>query len=168
MIKLILAIAANLLLLGLIFLYQSHMYAAIFLGVSLLVWFFYFLWRRQNLVKKRVADKIKGQEIVMPIEHVMFRARELSGYSQTRGMGFIVLTQAFLYFEFVLLDMIIEIPASKLTGAEFVYRLKGVSPVRKMLRILFNNEQGEPDSIALHVKDMERWKSAVINICSHK
>jgi len=79
----VLAITINLVLIALLFLYQSHAYAAILLGVSLLTWFFYFLWRRQNLVEQRVTDKIRGQNILMPIEHVMFRARESSGYSQT-------------------------------------------------------------------------------------
>ena len=162
----VLAITINLVLIALLFLYQSHAYAAILLGVSLLTWFFYFLWRRQNLVEQRVTDKIRGQNILMPIEHVMFRARESSGYSQTSGMGFIVLTDTFLYFELVLLDMIITIPLSNLVGAEFVYRLKGVSPGRKMLRIIFNNENGELDSIAINVKDMEGWRKAITNIAN--
>jgi len=62
--------------------------------------------------------------------------------------------------------MIISIPLSNLVGAEFVYRLKGVSPGRKMLRIIFNNENGELDSIAINVKDMEGWRKAITHIAN--
>ncbi len=94
-----------------------------------------------------------------------FRAVESSGYSQTSGMGYMALTENFLYFEFVLLDLVITVPTSRLRGAEFVRRLKGVSPVRKMLRILFINENDEEDSMAVNVKEMESWKNAITDIC---
>ncbi len=100
----------------------------------------------------------------MPVEHIMFRAVESSGYSQTSGMGYIALTERYLYFELVLLDLVITVPTGKLCGAEFVRRLKGVSPVRKMLRIMFVNENGEDDSIAINVKDMEQWKRVISQI----
>ena len=93
--RLTLALAINAVLLALTFLLMSHMYIAIFIGISLLVWFFYFLWRRQQLVLERVERKIKGQKVIMPTEHIMFRAIESSGYSQTSGMGYIALTEIF-------------------------------------------------------------------------
>lgn len=94
----------------------------------------------------------------------MFRAVESSGYSQTSGMGYIALTEEYLVFELVLLDLVITVPTNKLCGAEFVRRLKGVSPIRKMLRIMFVNESGEDDSIAINVKNMEQWKSVISKI----
>lgn len=163
--KTTLALSINALLLALTFLFMSHMYIAILVGVSLLVWFFYFLWRRQQLVMARIEGKIKGQKVIMPTEHIMFRAVESSGYSQTSGMGYIALTQDCLYFELALLDLVITVPTTKLQGAEFVRRLKGVSPIRKMLRIMFINENGDDDSIAINVKDMEHWKNTISDIC---
>ncbi|WP_028865650.1 hypothetical protein [Psychromonas aquimarina] len=165
--RVILAVALNILLLALTFLFMSHMYIAILIGISLLIWFFYFLWRRQKLVMARVEEKIRGQKLIMPVEHIMFRAVESSGYSQTSGMGYIALTENYLYFELVLLDLVITVPAAKLRGAEFVRRLKGVSPLKKMLRIIFINENGEEDSIAINVKEMEHWKNAVSGICEN-
>lgn len=165
--RLLLALSINVILLAITFLYMSHMYIGIALGVSLFFWFFWFLWRRQNLVMERVESKISGQKIIMPTEHIMFRAVESSGYSQTSGMGYIALTEEYLFFELVLLDLVITVPTNKLCGAEFVRRLKGVSPIRKMLRIMFVNENGEDDSLAINVKDMEKWKS-VISQSSHE
>lgn len=162
--RLLLALSVNVVLFVVTFLYMSHMYIGIALGVSLLVWFFWFLWRRQNLVMARVESKISGQKIIMPTEHIMFRAVESSGYSQTSGMGYIALTEEYLVFELVLLDLVITVPTNKLCGAEFVRRLKGVSPIRKMLRIMFVNESGEDDSIAINVKNMEQWKSVISKI----
>ncbi len=163
--RLLLALSINVLLLALMFLYISHMNLAILVGISLIVWFFWFLWHRQKLVMERVEGKIKGQKIIMPTEHIMFRAVESSGYSQTSGMGYIALTEKVLYFELILLDLVITVPTDRLHGSEFVNRLKGVSPVRKMLRIMFTNESGEEDSIAINVKDMEKWKHAIADIC---
>ena len=101
----------------------------------------------------------------MATEHIRFRAIESSGYSQTQGMGYIALTEDFLYFELILLDLVVNVPVLQLQGAEFVFRLKGVSPAKKMLRIMFKNEKGEDDSIAINVKDMEAWKKTILNLC---
>ncbi|WP_281557515.1 hypothetical protein [Thalassomonas sp. RHCl1] len=163
--RITLALAINVLMLVLTFLFMSYMYIAILIAISLLVWFFYFLWRRQQLVQERVERKIVGQKVIMPTEHIMFRAIESSGYSQASGMGYIALTEDLLYFELILLDLAITVPTARLQGVEFVRRLKGVSPVRKMLRIMFINENGEDDSIAVNVKDMEHWKNAISDIC---
>ena len=159
-----LALIINVLLLALTFLFVSHLYIAIFLGTSLLVWFFYFLWQRQQLMLARVERKIKGQNVIMPTEHIRFRAVESSGYSQASGMGYIAITENFLFFELVVLDLTITVPTSRIQGAEFVYRLKGVSPGKKMLRIMFVNENGEDDSIAINVKEMEHWRNTIENI----
>jgi len=113
---------------------------------------------------ERVTQKISGQKIIMPTEHIMFRAVESSGYSQSSGMGYIALTEKFLYFELILLDLVITVPTPMLKGAEFVKRLKGVSPGRKMLRIIYTNKQGEDDSIAINVKDMERWRKVISDV----
>jgi len=164
-VRLTLALAINVLLLSLTFLYMSNMYIVILIGVSLIVWFFYFLWHRQQLVLQRIEGKVRGQEIVMPPEHIRFRAVESSGYSQTSGMGYIALTDCYLYFELVLLDLVITVPTRRIQGAEFVYRLKGVSPGRKMLRIMYTNEKAEDDSIAINVKDMQHWKDTISNSC---
>lgn len=161
-----LALAINALMLALTFLFMSHLYIAIAIGASLLLWFFYFLWHIQNLILQRVEAKIKGQNVLMPTEHIMFRAVESSGYSQSSGMGYLALTEDFLYFELVLLDLVITVPTIKLQGAEFVRRLKGVSPIRKMLRIMYTNENGEDDSIAVNVKEMNLWKKTITDICS--
>ena len=164
--RITLALAINISMLALTFLFMSHMVVGLVIGTSLIVWFFYFLWHRQQLVIQRVERKIRGQKVIMPTEHIMFRALESSGYSQTSGMGYIAVTEDFLYFELALLDLVISIPTPKLQGAEFTYRLKGVSPGRKMLRIMFTNEDGEDDSMAINVKDMEHWKTVITNNCS--
>ena len=165
--RLIVALAINVTLLALTFIFASHLYIAIALGISLLVWFFSFLWRRQEIVRARVEKKIAGQKVIMPTEHIRFRAVESSGYSQASGMGYLALTENFLYFELVLLDLIITVPTNNIQGAEFVYRLKGVSPGRKMLRIMYTNKDREDDSIAINVKDMENWKNLISDICQN-
>lgn len=163
--RVFLALTINTVLFALFFLYLNHRYLAILIGISLIAWFFYYLWRRQQIVLQRVEERIKEQKIILPVEHIMFRAVESSGYSQASGMGYIALTENILYFEMVLLDLVINVPVSCLKGAELVYRLKGVSPGRKMLRIKFRNEKGQEDSIAINVKDLEHWQNTVNAVC---
>ncbi|OUS27387.1 hypothetical protein A9Q99_15435 [Gammaproteobacteria bacterium 45_16_T64] len=165
--RIILALTINIVLFALTFLFMSHTYIALLVGISLFVWFFYFLWKRQNLVLRRVEDKIQGETVIISPEHIMFRAVESSGYSQTSGMGYIALTESFLYFELVLLDLVITVPTNRLLDAEFVSRLKGVSPGRKMLRIVYINENGDHDSIAINVKEMEQWKNTILKVCEN-
>ena len=120
--------------------------------------------RRQKIVRKLIEEKIQGQTVIMPTEHVIFRAVESSEYSQTRGMGFIALTEEFLYFELVLLKLEITVPTNKLKGAERVGQLKGVSPGRNMLLIKFTNEKGKDDSMAINVIDKDQWIKAITKV----
>lgn len=162
--KIILALSINIVLLALTFLFLNYASIAIVISVSLLVWFFYYLWKRQNQVMERIVQKISGQQIIMPAEHIVFRAVESSGYSQSSGMGYMALTEKCLYFELILLDLVITVPTPMLKGAEFVKRLKGVSPAKKMLRIMYTNQQGVDDSIAINVKDMARWREVISEV----
>ncbi len=69
----ILALAINLIFIALFFLYlTSAKVIAVFIGVSLIAWFFYFLWKRQNFVEQRIKEKIADQTIVKPLERVFF------------------------------------------------------------------------------------------------
>ncbi len=159
----ILALAINLIFIALFFLYlTSAKVIAVFMGVSLIAWFFYFLWKRQNLVEQRIKEKIVDQTIVQPLERVFFRAQESYGYPQTSGMGYMVLTEQALYFELVLLDRSLVIPRSKITDVDTVYRLLGVSPGRLMLKISFTDESGQPDAIAVTMPDMDTWARALL------
>ncbi|MCJ8331469.1 MAG: hypothetical protein HRT89_11605 [Lentisphaeria bacterium] len=163
--RLVLALTINAMLLALTFLFMNHLTIAIVVAISLIVWFFCFLWRRQKLVEARIEEKIAGQKVIMPVEHIELRAVESSGYSQTKGMGYIALTEDYLYFELALLNLEITVPTTKLRGVEIVHRLKGVSSVRKMLLIKFTNEKDEDDSIAINVKDMDQWENTIVTIC---
>ena len=143
---------------------MNYVYVAILIGVSVIAGFFYFMSRRKKIVRKLIEEKIQGQTVIMPTEHVIFRAVESSEYSQTRGMGFIALTEEFLYFELVLLKLEITVPTNKLKGAERVGQLKGVSPGRNMLLIKFTNEKGKDDSMAINVIDKDQWIKAITKV----
>lgn len=92
--KTFLAISINILLLGLTFLFMDYVYVAVLIGVSLIIRFFYFLSKRQNLVKNRIDQKIREEKLLLPIEHIMFRAVESSGFSLVSGMGYIALIES--------------------------------------------------------------------------
>jgi|GEM_PF-3590660 len=43
----------------------------------------------------------------------------------------------------------------------FTLLLKDVSPVRKILRIIFTHDTGETDSIAVNTKEMDKWQLTI-------
>ena len=90
-----------------------------------------------------------------------FRAQESHGYSQAQGMGYLVLTDDELCFDMVLLDRPLVIPNSSITGVTQTNRLLGVNPGRAMLKVEFKGSDGNPDSIAVTVKELEAWKKAI-------
>jgi len=157
----LLAITINLVALLLFFIYLNFKAVGILLIVSVVVWFFVFLWRKQQEVEQNFQRRFAGKKILKLEKHAHFRAHESSGYSQVSGQGYFVLTDKILYFEMVLMKKVIEIPLSAITNVEFTYRLLGVSPARKMLRVQYVDAKGRRDSIALTLKDREGWQRAI-------
>ena len=133
----------------------------IIIGVSLVVWFFVLLKKKQDKLEANFRKRFAGKTIRFLDKHAVLKAQESYGYSQAQGMGYLVLTDTELYFEMTLLDRTISIPVSSITKIDQGYRLLGVGSVRKMLIIEFVNSEGNKDSIALIVRKLELWKKEI-------
>jgi hypothetical protein len=90
-----------------------------------------------------------------------FRAQESHGYSQAEGKGYLVLTDDELYFDMVLLSKVLSIPVASIIKVGQTNRLLGVNPGRPMLKVEFEDSNGNNDSIALNVKELEMWKKEI-------
>jgi hypothetical protein len=147
--------------------FVKYTYAGIILGVSALVWFFIFLKKKQDKLEVDFQKRFSGKNIRRVDKTAVFKAQESHGYSQTQGMGYLILTDEELYFEMSLLNKVLSIPTASITRVGQTKRLKGVGTLRSMLLIEFMDDKGNKDSIALFVKEIELWKREIKNVISN-
>jgi hypothetical protein len=145
---------------------MNHTYIGIIIGVSAIVWFFVFLKKKQDKLEVNFQKRFSGKNIKYLDKCAVFRAQESHGYSQSEGKGHLVLTDDELYFEMVLLNKVLSISASSIIKVGQTNRLLGVNPGRPMLKVEFKDRNGKNDSIALSVKELEKWKRAITAIMS--
>ena len=143
------------------FIFFKYMYVGIILAVSAIIWFFVFLKKRQDEQEVNFRKRFSGKNIRYLDKHAVFKAQESHGYSQTQGMGYLVLTDDELYFEMGLLKKVLSISAASITKVGQTKRLRGVGTLRAMLKVEFEDHNGINDAIALYVKELESWKKAI-------
>ncbi len=151
------AAGINLALIAVFAVFLRFTIAGVLLGVSLLVWLFIFLKRRQDAAEARFAERFSDQPTRRIEKHAHFRAQLSHGYSQASGQCYLVLTDEMLHVDMTLIDRRIDIPLQDITDISEVWRLKGVSPARKMLRIDYRDHEGNADAIAFTLPERERW-----------
>ena len=146
------------------FIFLKYTYIGIISGVSAVVWFFVFLKKRQDALEVNFKKRFSGKNIRHLDKNAVFKAQESDGYSQTQGMGYLVLTDDELYFEMGLLNKVISISAAFITRVGETKRLLGVGTIRPMLKVEFKDSKGNNDSIAIYVKELELWKKAITGV----
>ena len=141
--------------------FLEYTYVGIVLGVAAIIWFFVFLKKKQDELEANFQKRFAGKNIKHLDKHVVFRAQQSRGYSQAEGKGYLVLTDDELYFEMVLLSVILSIPVASIIKVEKTNRLLGVNPGRPMLKIEFDDGSRNNDAIALNVKELTAWMNAI-------
>jgi hypothetical protein len=139
-------------------------WSLITIAVICIVIFFIFLKKKQDELKESFQKRFTGQKILYMDKYARIIAQESRGFSQTSGMGYLVLTSQELYFKLQLMHMEISIPISSLLSVGETRRMGGKNPLRTMLKVDFNTIDGKEDAIALIVKDLPRWKVEISNI----
>jgi hypothetical protein len=130
-------------------------------AVAGVVIFFVILKKRQNALDASIMRRFEGKNVRLMDKYALFIAQQSDGYSHTRGTGYLVLTDEELFFERVLGRKQVSMPLNRILEVGETWRLAGQSPGRLMLKVEFRNDQQETDAIALRVKELERWKSAI-------
>ena len=139
-----------------------------FIGLIVIVQFFRFVKRKEIRLEQDFQKRFSGRKILLMDKYARFIAQQSDGFSQSGGMGYLVLTSQELYFKQQLLNKEISIPASSLLSVGETRRMGGKSPLRTMLKVNFKNVDGKEDAIALIVKHLPSWKaeiSKVITLC---
>jgi hypothetical protein len=116
-------------------------------------------------LEKTKAEKIlknySKQEIKAFSSNVNFFGIKSQGMTQIRGNGALLLTKEYLYFQMWIPKKEIKIPLDKIENIEEVKSFLGKSKFRPLLKINYIDENGQKNSAAWMVKNLEKWKEII-------
>ena len=137
------------------------LYIGIGAGVLVLILLFILLKRRQDEFESKFLEKYNAKNIRYVDKTAFLAAQKSKGHAQTRGMGYLVLTDDRLSFEMQLFDRSIEIPLENITHIGETRRMGGKSTGKLWLEVGFTDAHGSEDALALSVKDLPFWKNGL-------
>lgn len=108
-------------------------------------------------VDRRLSETIPADQIVHQDTGALSFGLTSRGKWQGRGNGALALTDTSLVFLRLWPADEIRIPRETITGVTTPLSHLGKSYGRKLLKVSFTSASGEPDSIALFVRDLPSW-----------
>lgn len=137
----------------------------VYIGITIItvaiILLFIFLKKKQDELKRKFHAKYANRTIRHMDKQVFFAAQASKGYSQTQGLGYLILTDKDLCFEMQLLDKHLSIPITSITGVGDTRRMGGKSTGKNWLKVDFIDGNGREDAVALSVKDPAAWKDEI-------
>lgn len=161
---LVIALTINIAALIWALIFFSYPNVAVVLGLSAVVWFFVFLYKKQKQLEASFKKRFTGKCVLYLDKHAVLKAQRSRGYSQAQGMGYLVLTETRLDFEMQLLNRMITINVKNITQVGQGKRLLGVGTFRPMLIIDYIDNNADIDSLAFTVNDIGRWQTALTKV----
>ena len=114
----------------------------------------------KKLFKKRIneiMDNFEGIDIIISLNSANFFGQQSHKSTQVRGNGVLILTAEELYFEMWRPKKVVQIPTSAILNVEITKSFLHKSVFRKLLKVVFQNENGEEDAAAWWVSSLEQW-----------
>ena len=114
----------------------------------------------KKLFQKRISeilDKFKDKIIILSSSNSNFFGQQSRKYTQVRGNGVLILTAEDLYFEMWRPKKILLIPISSILKIEITKSFLHKSVFRKLLKVVFTNQEGEKDAAAWWVTSLDKW-----------
>lgn len=118
---------------------------------------FGFLARRMQSEAREVLASLPGQTVVLASPNANFFGQESKGLAQWRGNGILVLTDQQLYFRRMAPRADWRLPLSAITGVDTPREHLAKVSAKPLLRVHYTNEQGQPDSLAWQVPNLDTW-----------
>jgi hypothetical protein len=112
------------------------------------------------LFKKRIReieDQFVGKNLLLISRGANFFGQDSKRVPQIRGNGVLVLTDKELFFGMWTPKKELKIPIVAIKSVENPKSFHGKSVFRKLLKITFENDQGDIDAAAWYVKDLNSW-----------
>lgn len=112
------------------------------------------------LFKKRtreIEDQFVGKNVLLTSRGANFFGQESKGMGQIRGNGVLILTDKELFFGMWTPKKELKVPIVAIKSVENPKSFHGKSAFRKLLKVAFENDQGDLDAAAWYVKDLDSW-----------
>ncbi len=119
------------------------------------------------LFQKRIndiLDKYKDKAIIISQNNANFFGQQSRKSTQIRGNGALILTAEDLYFEMWRPKKILQIPISSVLKIEITKSFLHKSVFRKLLKVVFTNQEGEEDAAAWWVSSLDKWIEELENV----
>ena len=104
-----------------------------------------------------ILDKFKDKNIIISVNNANFFGQQSRKSTQVRGNGVLILTAEDLYFEMWRPKKILQIPISSVLKIEITKSFLHKSVFRKLLKVVFTNQEGEEDATAWWVTSLNKW-----------
>ncbi|MFX0074587.1 MAG: hypothetical protein ACFE96_04050 [Candidatus Hermodarchaeota archaeon] len=121
----------------------------------------------EKLFQKRIDEilrKFIDKETIISINSANFFGQQSQKTIQIRGNGVLLLTQEELYFEMWHPKKVLQIPVSEILRVDSTKSFLRKSVFRKLLKVVFRNENGEEDAAAWWVSSLEDWIEEIAKI----
>ena len=104
-----------------------------------------------------ILDKFKDKSIILSSDNANFFGQQSRKSTQVRGNGVLILSAEDLYFEMWITKKILQIPISSVLNIEITKSFLHKSAFRKLLKVVFTNQEGEEDAAAWWVTSLDKW-----------
>lgn len=111
-----------------------------------------------------ILDGFKDKNIILSLNSANFFGQQSRKSTQVRGNGVLILTAEDLYFEMWRPKKILQIPISSVLKIEITKLFLHKSVFRKLLKVVFTNQEGEEDAAAWWVTSLDKWIEELENL----
>lgn len=114
----------------------------------------------KKLFQKRIneiMDKFQGKNIIIALNNANFFGQQSRKSLQVRGNGVLILTPEELYFEMWHPKKVLQIPTSAILEVEITKSFLRKSVFRKLLKVVFSNQEVGEDAAAWWVTSLDKW-----------
>ncbi|HUT80287.1 MAG TPA: hypothetical protein VMZ29_03715 [Candidatus Bathyarchaeia archaeon] len=120
--------------------------------------------KRSETIIKQFDDK----DIIRVFAGANFFGQESSGVWQIRGNGVLLLTSDELFFEMWMPKRKTSIPISSIIKVDTTKWHLGKTKNRLLLKVIFTNENGQTDSAAWLIRDLDQWLISIKGLIERK
>lgn len=119
-----------------------------------------FIWKLRHNIRaqaERVSDWSAGRNVVLVDKMANFFGRQSLGMTQLRGNGCLVASDDDLLFVQLMPLRAFEIPRKDITAVETPSSFLAKSRFTPLLKLDFTTSDGQRDSAAWQVRDLDAW-----------
>ena len=111
----------------------------------------------------RLLEDFRQEKVIAYTTAANFVGLESKGMKQWRGNGFFLITDTHLVFERLTPKILVMIPVQQIQRVDLVSSFLGKRHIKPILRVVFLNDQAQPDSMGILIREPQHWQHLVRN-----